>query len=473
VGGIAAAVGGATYALYSGVKASIELQDVLSANDAVFGSSSKIISAWADDMAAKFGAVKTETNAAAASFGQIFKAAGKTPEEAATIGTSLAKLGMDLASFKGGATTNADAFQAIQGALQGNFQGNLDRFNVFLTMAEVNERAVTMGLARNTREVDENAKKMAIYNLIMEKTKDQQGDLERTSDQSANSWRRLSGTFQNLAADIGTAMMPAISALLNLGADAATGLSAYFESNKETFVGWGQTVVGWADEARMIFRNLGDIWEMVTVQASAGFLNFLNVLAVIPENVVNIGKYIADNWYQLIYDGVSASITVFQNFAENLRRIVDAVWEYMRNPAGGFKVDFKPLLEGFAATSAALPELVRPQMVDASEQLAKIQDRIAAREADRLAASGAVAKAAADVNKPMQQAAQQAAARREKDFKSQTFDSDDFYTKLREQALSGKDDTAAKQLAEQKRTADAAEKTAALLGGGALVARLA
>src|SRR5262249_20644387 len=151
--------------------------------------------------------VKGEFLNAASDFGSAFKAIGTAAPDAAALGNQLAKLGMDMASFNN--ASNEEAFTALRAALRGEFDP-LERFNVMLSAAAIEAEAMRMGLIKNSSELDEAAKKQATLSLIMKKTADQQGDMERTADGSANSWRKLTGTLTNLATEVGSTLEPAI-----------------------------------------------------------------------------------------------------------------------------------------------------------------------------------------------------------------------------------------------------------------------
>ena len=179
VGNLAtSAIRAATYALGSffsvGVKGSIELKDNVSMVGAVFDDSAAIILKRADELAAKFGTIKGEFITAAAGFGSAFKSVGKSQEDAAKLGNTLAELGMDLASFKG--SSNAEAFTALTAALRGEFDP-LEKYNIMLSAAAVENEAMSMGLIKSSKDMDEAAKKAATLSLIMKKSVDQQGDL--------------------------------------------------------------------------------------------------------------------------------------------------------------------------------------------------------------------------------------------------------------------------------------------------------
>jgi len=155
-------------------KSGSELNANISKTKVIFGDSASVITKEADSMAAKFGVVKSEFIDAAASFGSVFKGAGKTEQEAAALGNQLAKLGMDMASLEG--VSSADAFTAISSALRGEMDP-IEKFRVFLSADKVAAEALAMGLAKSKDGISELAKKSATLNLILKGTRDAQGDL--------------------------------------------------------------------------------------------------------------------------------------------------------------------------------------------------------------------------------------------------------------------------------------------------------
>lgn len=461
VSGASSAIGGF---FKSGIGGAIQLQDTMSATSAVLGDSAGAVFSWADQMATQFGAVKNESIGAALSFAQVFKSVGKSADEAAALGTQIAKLGMDLASFKGG--SNQDAFIALQAAMRGEFDP-LERYNIQLSAAAVSQEAMRMGLAKSATEVDNNAKKMATLSLIMRGSVDMQGDLERTADQAGNQWRLFSGTLTNLAADMGTVLMPAITAVLQAGSGMAQGLAAFFSENKASFAEFGATVVSWVETIGVGWRNLPDLWEIVQIKFREMFTNMVAALATLPENLAIIGEWFANNWVNLIRDGVNAVLAIFTNLGENIYRLGQAIADWLANPTGGFHVDFKPLLDGFQATTGQLPEMVKPAFVSLQSEIDAVTNRMADREGDR---AKRIADEAAAKTLPAKKAAEK--VEDVEKFKAATLASDDYFSKLREQNIAAADELPKKQLETQQKIASNTERMADQFARAALGAML-
>lgn len=456
-GAIARASSAVTGFFSSGIKGAVALQDSLAATSAIFGDAAGVITSRADEMARQFGTVKTEFIDAAQGFGAAFKAIGTPVDDAAKLGNQLAKLAMDMASFKG--TANADAFTALAAALRGEFNP-LERYNVMLSAAAIEQEALSTGLIKSAKDMDEAAKKQATLSLIMKKSVDMQGDLERTAGDTGNAWRKFTGTVQNTADSIGTSLMPAISAVTTALGDMAQWVASSVESSKDA-------IKGWADSIAAAIRAVPDAWDTFVAGLAVAFLkveewstNTMAVFATIPENLRRIGEWVANNWVKLLADGFTAVGQVFANLAKNLTSAWDAFLNYLKT--GKFEFDWTPLLKDFKATADALPELLRPNLVSMDGAIAAVDEDLNRKIEGRAKAAADAARSAAAPGK----AAAAAAAGKQSEFKAETSGIAEFAYKLRESALSGKDKVPEQQLEEQTKTRVATEKIAELLGGG-------
>lgn len=466
----ASAISGAASALAGfisrGISGAVNLAETVSKVNTVFGDSAGIITGQAESMAKAFGLPKQAILDAAASIGLVGKAAGQSQAASADMAATMAKLAADASSFYN--VPLDQALEKIRAGLVGESEP-LRAFGVLLNEESVAAEALALGLAKSKKEIDDQAKVAARASLIQKGLADASGDLERTAGSTANQWRKLTGTLENLAVSVGETLSPAIASLATLAADAATGLVAAFESSRETFRSFSDGVVEAVATIGVAWRNLPDLWEITVIKAREMGQNLMAIFAVIPENLAIIATYIAGNWRELITDAINAVGTVFGNLGDNLARLAAAIVGFLTDPTKGFEFEWKPLLDGFQATAQSLPELARPALVSLQAEIDEAAGRIADREAKRASDLADRAKAAAA---PAKKAAE-SAAKKTKDFKSEATDVSEFALKMRSAIYEGAaDDTPKKQLEEQKKIRAAAEKTAQALSGGALVARL-
>lgn len=231
--------------------------------DVVFGTSAQVIKDFADTAATSFGLSSTQALEAAGTYGNLFRAIGLLPEEAATMSTTLVGLAGDLASFNNANTD--DVLLALRAGLVGETEP-LRQFGININDARLKAEAFRLGLveasidqdklsaanetaekaARKASEalakygegsvqfsdatrdaeqansklaavmegkmpdsLDAATKSQAAYSLIMTDTALAQGNFVDTSGGLANSTRTLGALFSNLKAKIGTAFLPA------------------------------------------------------------------------------------------------------------------------------------------------------------------------------------------------------------------------------------------------------------------------
>jgi hypothetical protein len=447
-GGTLAIIEKAASAVYgfmaTGIKGATDLGESLSKVSATFGASAGVLTAAADELASKYGLSKQAILDAGSAIGLVGKAAGQSQAQAAGMGATMAKLAADASSFYN--VPLEEALNKIRSGLVGEAEP-LRAFGVLLNEEKVAAEAVALGLAKTTKEVDDQAKVLARASLIQKGLADATGDLERTADSTANQWRKFTGSMTNMAVEIGSTLMPAINAIINLATEMTSGLASAFESSKGAFESFAAVIVEAVAVIGVAWRNLPDLWEIVTLEAQEMGTNIFEIAETIPENLSRIGSWIADNWVNMLVDAFKAVGTAFGNLGTNLRNLWDAVLNYFKT--GEFTFNWKPILEGFKATTEALPTMLEPNLTSMQKEIDEVGKRIADRESARAAAippkAAAGAKAGAEVAA--------AAAKKEKEFKSETVGVAEFASKLRESIYGAKDETAKKQLDEaQKQT---------------------
>jgi len=192
-------------ALRDAVMAAADLNETASKTGVVFGEAVGTVNAFADDMAAKFGANKQVMMDAASSIGLIGKAAGMTKPAAADMSVAMARLADDASSFYN--VPLDEALETIRSALVGESEP-IRKFGVLLNEDAVKAEALRLGLVRVGGQLTESAKVMARVSLIQKGMADATGDHERTYDSFSNKVREIGGRLKNIGSDIGQALLP-------------------------------------------------------------------------------------------------------------------------------------------------------------------------------------------------------------------------------------------------------------------------
>lgn len=178
----------------------------------VFGESAGVITAFAENAAQSVGLSRQAALEAAGTFGNLFQALGTSREEATRMSTEVVTLSADLASFNNIGTD--EALERLRSGLVGEIEP-LRRMGISFGAAQVEAKALELGLASATGEVSEGAKVQARFALVMEQTTAAQGDFARTSEDLANKQRIVAADMENAQAAAGEALLPAYLALLS------------------------------------------------------------------------------------------------------------------------------------------------------------------------------------------------------------------------------------------------------------------
>ena len=188
------------------VKAASDLEESGNAVNVVFGDAKGILEDYAKTVSTTAGLSRAEFNQISAVTGAFLKNVGFNAAEAAKQTITLTERAADMASIFN--TDVSQALNAIQSGLKGEFNP-LEQFGVKLNAAAIEAKAMAMGLADANGEIDDAAKAQAALALVMEQTDQFAGDFVNTSDGLANSTKILKAQFTDMAAELGTKLLPA------------------------------------------------------------------------------------------------------------------------------------------------------------------------------------------------------------------------------------------------------------------------
>lgn len=196
-----------------------------------FGSMSDTMNKWAEETGNALGRSTQEMQKAANTFGIFFNTA-VDPAKAASMSQTFSQLAQDLGSFYN--TDTDTAIEKLRAGLSGESEPLRD-FGVFLTEASVQAKAMELGLTGVGNELTEQEKIVARYNLILEATRNAQGDVARTSGGTANQVRAAQAAFEELQVVIGTKLLPVVTPLITKVAELLNAFTA-LPDGVQTFV---------------------------------------------------------------------------------------------------------------------------------------------------------------------------------------------------------------------------------------------
>lgn len=178
----------------------------------IFGESAKAVQAFAKGASYSVGLSEAAALQAAKNFGVFASAAGLSGERAGSFSIALVKAAGDLASFND--VPVEETLAAIRSGLQG--QGEpLSRFGILMNEATLKAKAMELQIISSTKSaLTPQQRVLAANALILDELGVAQGDFVSYQDTFGNALKTVQAEFQNLQAEIGLQMIPAMESFL-------------------------------------------------------------------------------------------------------------------------------------------------------------------------------------------------------------------------------------------------------------------
>lgn len=255
------------------VKFASDYEESLNKVNVAFGDSASYVENWAKSSLESFGIAEGSALDMSALFGDMATSMGLPQKEAAKMSTSLTGLAGDLASFKN--IGISEATTALNGIFTGETE-SLKRLGVVMTEANLKTFALSQGITKQVKDMTEAEKVNLRYAYVLEKTKNAQGDFERTGGGAANQMRVFQESLKQVGQQLGEVILP------------------YFTK-----------AIAFVNEKIKAFSNLSDtsktlIVAIAGIAAAIGPLlsAFGSVLGFLP-NIVNSVKNVSSAWTTL------------------------------------------------------------------------------------------------------------------------------------------------------------------------------
>ena len=199
------------HALIQGAKDSVlaasDLEQQFGALDSIFKGNASEMKVFSKEMN-EIGLSSADAARQSALIGALLKGNGLTIEETTKKTKDLVIIAGDLAATFGG--TTADAVSAISSLLRGE-RDPIERYGVALKQVDVNAQMLIDAKNGLVFASEREASINATLTLLLEKTADAQGQAAREADTYAGVTGALTAKFQDMQAEIGTALLPVLS----------------------------------------------------------------------------------------------------------------------------------------------------------------------------------------------------------------------------------------------------------------------
>jgi hypothetical protein len=331
------------------IKAASSLNEQRAAMEQVFKGSAGIVHAFAKDQADAYNVSQRAAFQYTAQLGSIFKSSGLAEDAAAGMSVEMVKLAADLASFKD--ISFEEALEKIRSGLVGESEP-LRTVGVLLSAAEVEAKALEMGLGGANRELTEGEKVMARAAIITDQLADAQGDVERTAGSVANQMRDVGQKSEDLGATWGSVLLPISRALLTVVTDIITWFQNLPSSVQTAIVVTAGIAAAFAAVVLVLGPLIGMFAALIPIAAGLGIgmgalaAIFLAVPLAIAA-VIAIGVLLYKNW-----DTIKEKAGQLKDF------IVDAFTSLPGAITGPLEVLAKLLIAPFLPVKAVIDGII-------------------------------------------------------------------------------------------------------------------
>lgn len=179
-----------------------------------FGEMAGAARAWSEEVSNALGLNEFELRRTSGTFFTMFDAMKIGKDAAFNMSTSLVELANDMASFFN--LKPEEAFEKLRAGITGEAEP-LKQLGILVDETTVKTAAMRHGLIKQGEEMSQQQKVLARYVSIMEQTSKAQGDLARTADSPTNQLRTMRAQFEELAAKLGVALIPAFQRFIAIG----------------------------------------------------------------------------------------------------------------------------------------------------------------------------------------------------------------------------------------------------------------
>jgi hypothetical protein len=306
VGGALASFGLAAKSIQFGrqsIEQARDLERNLYALDTVFGSLAPSMREFAKN-AEDIGLSQSKAAKASTFIGSVLKQSGFEMSAVAEETENLVRLGTDLAALYG-----YDVQEALLG-MTALFRGEYDpieKFGVAMKQSEINSELAARGQDKLEGAARRNAEQTVRLELLYQRAADAMGAFEGQSGSLYTEQKKLGATFENMQAQIGTALLPTVvdlnEQLRLMLVEATPGLISLFEF-------FGQVLEGLVG----IFRDAMDPTTDLGESVAALGIQFESLLKTIFGQDFTLVDF---------FEGASAALGMFLDFMHDLLRIVE------------------------------------------------------------------------------------------------------------------------------------------------------
>ena len=189
-------------------------------------------------------------------------------------------------------------------------------------------------------------------------------------DSLDKAWEALGRVSDTIA----VAVAPYLTDLINLFIDLTIQATSSGGAITLIFEGIGKAI----EFTSFAIRNWQDLWTVTSLTIMQHLDNFMQVINTIPANMAVVALYVMNNWRPLMTDAINAVSATLVNLGKNFHNFAVALATFFAT--GQWNFQWTPLLDGFKATMAELPEFIKPAVDRLQPEIDEAWKRIHERE---------------------------------------------------------------------------------------------
>ena len=350
----AAAAAGAAFAAVNYVKGAVGAASAYEAEfvgvEQTFGSASQVVKDFADQAAYTAGLSETAALRYAKSFGGFATSAGLAGDAQAKFATSLVQTAGDLGSFFDLPTEQALA--AIQAGIRGEFEP-LRRFNILLDETAIKTAAMNQGIYNGTGDLTAQQKVLGAQAAILSQVGVAQNDFTKYADTYGNSIKTVDALMQNLAADLGTALLPSMAklaqAFIPIVESLAPLLEKVFKAIIPVIEAFTKSLAPVVDALAPLIDAFVPVMELIASLVETILPPFVEILGLITPIVRDILKALeplAEQGLTVLGDILDSFVMpLLRHFADIISTFVVPAIEFLADIIGTY---INPVVSGLA-----------------------------------------------------------------------------------------------------------------------------
>ena len=231
-------------------------------------------------------------------FGDLAMGYGQSQSAALSFAEAAVQTGLDIMSFKNISGDTTEILQTMASGLAGNFE-NFRKWGIIVTQAEIKTRLQQKGLDKLTGSSLQFAKVQETLAIVQEKSKNAQGDLQKTLESTENITRRVSEANKELLENIGQNVNPVLNTFRNMWLDIVTSINKAIKAEKEFAKGNYTTgiydIKNNEDDAKAFERAVGSnaygTWSFGTL---TNILNIDNYAQTVSDAMIKFDASLLD-----------------------------------------------------------------------------------------------------------------------------------------------------------------------------------